>query len=112
MTGEIINLNERRPKVVEPEISAEDSDRFADDMAADVMANELVHNLMIDFQSRGADLTTGDYHKYMEALAEVARMMAHRHFDVIDTYNLLLDESPDTELVIIVGDINKDELDG
>ena len=93
-------------------ISGGSEDRFAIDLQADELANQLVHTLMVDFvQQTNADLASGKYHSAMEAMAEVARMMTRRHFDVIDSYNLLLDQDPNSILVIGVGVDNSDEDD-
>ena len=100
-SAEIINLDDRRPKTPAMVINTESDNAVAVDVLADGMACELVSTLMADFIERtGAEFENGEYTKQMDAMTEIARMMTHRHFEILDDFNLMLDQNPDSSIII------------
>jgi len=108
----VIQLADFRP-LEDPAEKMSDSDRvkFAVDVIADRLANELVHNMMIDFSGRSEniDFTDPVYTVLMEAMADITRSMTRHHLGVFDETALLLQKYP--ESTVSVGVLTKNEED-
>lgn len=103
MTAELLELNDfRKPASKDAPISDKESTQFAMDIVADKWANELVHNLMMQFAERGNDIDFDNpiYSKLMLALTEVTTSMTRHHLDVFDEMAMTLEKYPEGEITI------------
>ena len=109
MTGKVVQLADYRKPDLAEEMSDADRVKFAVDVVADRWANELVHDLMVNFSERGDNIDFNDpvFGALMEAMANIVRSMTRHHLDVFDEIALLLTKYPNS--TVSVGVLTKNE---